>query len=65
MKKVLILFLAAFALWACGNEATTSDNEGEGQEMHADHEGHDHDGHSHEGEATTEGDGKTFWGGDH
>jgi hypothetical protein len=60
MKKVLILFLAAFALAACGNEASTHDHEGEGEEVHAEHDGHEHDGHDHEGEATEEGDGKHF-----
>ncbi len=58
MKKVLILFLAAFALAACGNEAATHDHDGE--EMHADHEGHDHDAEEQEGEAAPEGDGKHF-----
>ncbi len=55
MKKVLFLFLAAFAMWACGNEASTHEHDGEEHEMHADHEGHDH-----EGEEAPEGDGKHF-----
>ncbi len=57
MKKVLILFLAAFTMWACGNETGTHEHDGV---EHADHATHE-EGEDTEGEeAVVEGDGKHF-----
>lgn len=65
MKKVIILFFAAFALAACGNEAGSHEHNGEDTHVHEE-DGHAHgeEGHSHgeegEGEGEAEGDGKHF-----